>query len=250
VRRRYRKKDSPGVKFIAGVIAVGIMGIIAMYSIGFVLIIFAVYCAYKIIAKIFIAVQTRNQVYLVFDTETTGLPKTRNAPVSDLDNWPRLVQIAWVLVNNDGQELSSAEHIIKPSGFIIPVGASRIHGITTTIAKKSGKEIKPVLEEFIEALGKADVLIAHNMQFDGKVVGAELLRMGYPNYIERKKQKCTMRETKNYCKLQGRFGYKFPTLQELYVKLFGQTFSGEHSALVDVRACSKCYFELKRTGVV
>ncbi|MCX6741278.1 MAG: hypothetical protein NTY61_02675, partial [Candidatus Parcubacteria bacterium] len=38
--------------------------------------------------------------YLFFDTETTGLPKNWKAPIEDLDNWPRIVQIAWAIYKN------------------------------------------------------------------------------------------------------------------------------------------------------
>ena len=41
-------------------------------------------------------------MYLIFDTETTGLPKSWNAPITDTDNWPRCIQIAWQLHDNMG----------------------------------------------------------------------------------------------------------------------------------------------------
>ena len=44
---------------------------------------------------------------LIFDTETTGLPHNKTAPVSDVDNWPRLVQIAWQLHEPDGKLVSN-----------------------------------------------------------------------------------------------------------------------------------------------
>jgi len=34
------------------------------------------------------------------------------------------------------------------------------------------------------------------------------------------------------------------------VKLFEEAFEGAHRALVDVRACARCYFELKRRKIV
>jgi DNA polymerase III epsilon subunit-like protein len=83
-----------------------------------------------------------------------------------------------------------------------------------------------------------------------RFLGAELLRSGSPNIAEAKKRQCTMQAATDYCRLPGQYGYKWPSLQELHTKLFGQPFEGAHNALVDVRACARCYFELKRLGVM
>jgi DNA polymerase III epsilon subunit-like protein len=88
------------------------------------------------------------------------------------------------------------------------------------------------------------------MQFDEKILGAEFLRSGYPNLIESMERTCTMQAATNYCRLPGTRGYKWPTLQELHMKLFKEAFEGAHHALVDVRACARCYFELKRRKIV
>lgn len=58
-------------------------------------------------------------MYIIFDTETTGLPRDYNAPMSDVDNWPRLVQIAWQLHDAKGKLLSNHNYIIRPEGFTI-----------------------------------------------------------------------------------------------------------------------------------
>jgi len=189
-------------------------------------------------------------MYLFFDTETTGLPKRYKAPPSDLNNWPRLVQVAWLVTDNGGKEIKSAEYIIKPNGFSIPVEAADIHGITDEIANRSGVAIKPVLKEIATDIATATVLIAHNIQFDEKIIGAEFLRMGSVNHLEAKLKKCTMLASTNYCGLPGPRGNKWPQLQELYKILFRKRFPNAHSALADVRACSKCYFELRRIGVM
>ena len=85
-------------------------------------------------------------MYLIFDTETTGLPKNYNAPLSDSDNWPRMVQIAWQLHAQDGTLLENQDYIIKPEGFDIPFNASRIHGISTKMANEEGRNLQEVLE--------------------------------------------------------------------------------------------------------
>lgn len=185
-----------------------------------------------------------------FDTETTGIPRNYKAPVTDLKNWPRLVQIAWLVTDASGQELDSFETIVKPEGFKIPPDAAKIHSITTEIANEKGKFLDEVLGAFASTVAEAPILVAHNVQFDEKILGAELLRSGRPNIIERKKRLCTMQSATDYCRLPGPYGFKWPTLQQLHSKLFDEAFDGAHRALTDVRACARCYFELKRLRVM
>ena len=55
-------------------------------------------------------------MYLFFDTETTGVPKNYKAPPSDLLNWPRVVQLGWIVTDMQGRELKATNHIIRPDG--------------------------------------------------------------------------------------------------------------------------------------
>ena len=187
---------------------------------------------------------------LFFDTETTGLPANYRAPATDFDNWPRLVQVAWLLADDKGTEVESARYLIKPQGFTIPAEVTAIHGITTAMALQSGVDLKIVLAAMAPTIAKASVLVAHNMKFDEMILGAEFLRVGYPNMVEAKDRLCMMKAATAYCQLPGPCGYKWPNLQELHTKLFGKGFKGAHDALVDVRACWRCYVELRRLGVV
>ena len=68
-------------------------------------------------------------MYLIYDTETTGLPKNFSAPVSDSENWPRLVQVAWQLHNDMGELIEVKNFIVRPEGFTIPYNAEKIHGL-------------------------------------------------------------------------------------------------------------------------
>lgn len=188
-------------------------------------------------------------MYLFFDTETTGVPKNYKAPITDLDNWPRLVQVAWLITDAEGNDLKSIEYIIKPNGFSIPEAASNVHGITTDYAIQNGHDLKSVLEEMILDILEASTLVAHNIKFDEKIIGAELLRMGFENSLSKKPMKCTMESSTNFCKLPGPYGYKWPKLNELHLMLFNENFSNAHTAIADVNACAKCYFELERLGI-
>jgi len=188
--------------------------------------------------------------YLIFDTETTGLPKNWKAPISDLNNWPRLVQIAWMQCDNSGKILSSSDHIVKPRNFIIPEDAVKIHGITTEMAKNEGVALNIVLKEFSTAISRSSILIAHNMAFDEKVVGAEFLREKIDSKLFTIPKICTMEMSTNYCKISNSYGYKWPSLSELYFKLFNKDFEDAHDAVVDVGACAECFFILKKKGVI
>ena len=189
-------------------------------------------------------------MYLFFDTETTGLPINWNAPISDFSNWPRIVQIAWAHYDENGKEIKSKSYIIKPGNFFIPIESARVHGITTEIANEKGVAIKAVLNELTRALKEAEYLIAHNISFDEKIVGAEYLRKNMPNAVQFKNKICTMESSVDFCKIPGNDKYKFPKLEELYYILFKNHFSNAHDALVDVKACAKCFFELKKLGVI
>lgn len=190
-------------------------------------------------------------MYLVFDTETTGLPRDWNAPHTATANWPRLVQIAWFLLDGNHQTIEFMNRIVRPSGFTIPADASRIHGITTAIATERGWPLETVLGEFHSALKRASFVVAHNIEFDSKIVGAEYARMGWEWPFASKRQVCTMRDSTDYCRIPGGLrGNKWPTLGELYYTLFSQPLKDAHDAGVDVTACTRCFVELVNRGVV
>jgi len=188
--------------------------------------------------------------YLIFDTETTGKPRDYSAPVSDSENWPRLVQIAWLQYDSSGKQTGSHEYIIKPQGFIIPDEVVRIHGISTKRATKEGLPLGTVLNEFSEAVKQSMVLVAHNMEFDEKIVRSEFFRENIPDNLVQIKKICTMRSSTDFCRLPGYYGYKWPTLSDLYAKLFSTDFEGAHNAVADVAACANSFFELKKLGVI
>lgn len=188
-------------------------------------------------------------MYLFFDTETTGLPKSWKAPVTDLDNWPRLVQIAWLFYDANGTKVGSGEYIIKPEDFIIPNDSSMIHGITTERAQQEGVALQYALEDFKENIAKATYLVAHNISFDEKIVGAEFLRKNIANDLSAKKRICTMESSTNFCAIDGPYGYKWPKLQELHNKLFGVGFTEAHNAAADISATAACFWEMKKRGM-
>ena len=191
-----------------------------------------------------------SDLYLFFDTETTGLPKNWKAPVSDIDNWPRIVQIAWILSSKEKGRIESNDYIIKPEGYEIPEESSRVHGINTQKAHAEGIDLREVLIKFNLALQKSSCLVAHNISFDEKVLGAEFLRKGIENDFFEKNRLCTMEKSTQYCKLPGPYGYKWPTLSELHNILFGKDFEDAHNAAGDINATENCFWKLRDLGLI
>ena len=189
-------------------------------------------------------------MWLFFDSETTGIPRNFNAPATDVRNWPRMVQLAWLQMDAKGRRLQAAEHIIKPEGFTIPADVVRIHGITTARALKEGVPLNEVLKSFATVVSESKLLIAHNMDFDAKIVGAEFHRAGIEHGIERLRQFCTMKGSKDYCRLPGKYGFKWPTLAELHLHLFGTGLAESHTAAADVETCAKCFVELRKRKAI
>ena len=189
-------------------------------------------------------------MYLFFDTETTGLPISWKAPLTDLSNWPRLVQLAYLLYDENGNKISGTDYIIKPEGFTIPTDATRIHGISTERAIREGIALQTVLQDFQYLINQAEYLVAHNMSFDEKIVGAEFLRNRMQDSTSTKRKICTMQSTTNFCAIYGPYGYKYPKLSELHYKLFRTGFEEAHNAVVDINATAKCFWELRRLGKI
>jgi len=188
--------------------------------------------------------------YLFFDTETTGLPKNYNLPPSCVDNWPRLVQLAWIINDENGEEILKKDYIIKPEGFSIPEEVSKIHKITTEKAMSEGEELKKVLKVFASHIVKCDLLVGHNILFDERIVESEMIRNKIPVSFNYANIFCTMKNTTEFCRIKGQYGYKWPNLQELHQNLFNYNFEDAHNAFSDVSATSKCFWELKKLGII
>ncbi len=191
-------------------------------------------------------------MYLIFDTETTGLPKRWGAPISDTDNWPRCVQIAWQLHDAMGNLVEHQDYLVKPEGFNIPYDAERVHGISTELAEAQGVPLAEVLEKFNTALAKAKFIVGQNVGFDVNIMGCEFYRLGVNSPMASMPVLDTCTEvTAELLKLPGGRGGKFklPTLTELHEYLFNQPFAEAHNATADVEATTRCFLELIRREV-
>ena len=188
-------------------------------------------------------------MFLIFDTETTGLPKRWNAPITDSENWPRCIQVAWQLHDAHGKLIDHKDFIVRPDGFDIPFESEQIHGISTVLAHKKGVSLAQVLDAFLEALSQTQYLVGHNVGFDVNIMGAELHRLQRDTAFTLLPvlDTCT-EDSALLCQLPGGRGGKFklPTLTELHKHLFDQSFEEAHNATADVEATARAFFELLR----
>lgn len=158
---------------------------------------------------------------LIFDTETTGLPKNGDIPAENKpDNWPHAVSISWIILESDDNEIiKRRKYIIRPEGWTIPQESINIHGISELKANLSGHKLQDVLLEFITE--SYDILVAHNLKFDYNVLRNAMiwdLKWGFNPLT--KPSCCTMKLSTDICMLPGRNGtMKYPRLSELYIEV-------------------------------
>ncbi len=192
-------------------------------------------------------------MFLIFDTETTGLPKSDNAPLTDFDNWPRMVQLAWQVHDEQGRFVENHNYLVKPEGFVIPIDAKMVHGISTEYATEHGLPLSEVLDRFMQSAAQVKYLVGHNINFDLNVLGCEFLRSGRDNPLHRWPivDTCT-EKTATFCQLPGGKGgrFKLPRLNEIHRILFGEDFDSAHNACADVQATARVFLELVRRGVI
>jgi len=201
-------------------------------------------------------------LFLFFDIETNGLPKSYKASPEDLDNWPRITQLAFRLVEADinvldGKLTACQTHaefceLIKPTDWEIPKEKFWIdNGYSTEKSMEDGIDIKDALQAFIHARLAAKYAVAHNINFDAPIIRSELIRHDLSVEFTAKKI-CTMMSSTKYCGLFSDKSSKFkrPKLEELHMKLFNSNFEGAHDALADIQATERCFFELVNRNVI
>lgn len=202
-----------------------------------------------------------NEKVLFFDTETTGLPKPSLSRGDKAQ--PHTIQLAFLLAigdlnANNGAYWPLMEQccIIKmPSNVTSHPKAFEAHKIPDKVSHNHGISPNIVYPAFRCALSHASLQVAHNYDFDVQLMNIGFSRQLKDAHIimDSVPSLCTMKKTTGICKISfpsGGRGYKWPTLEELHKFLFGESFEGAHDALVDVRATARCYFELKRRGLL
>lgn len=179
---------------------------------------------------------------LIFDTETNGKANFKK-PASD-PSQPMIVQLAALLCDETGHEVSSLNTLVKTDGWDIPPEVIAVHGITKEKADTDGIALADAINEFNALVTQADVIVAHNFAFDKLIYDAAIHRLAVANIVSLKRSFCTMQATTNLCRIRSPWGYKWPKLIEAYRHLFNEGFEGAHDALADVRACARVYFRI------
>jgi DNA polymerase III epsilon subunit-like protein len=203
--------------------------------------------------------------FVIFDTETTGLlPKCEDT--SDLSLYPYIVQFSYVIYDSDmNKVIKIVDEIIKiPEDIIISEKCVSIHGITNEMCAK-GKDIVPIIKEFILDVSLSGECICHNVSFDIKVLYVEMMRnicnmclssrercnlKSDSEYLLKSKKYCTLKSGINVCniKMYNRYGkmyLKYPRLIELHKSLFNESVNGVHNSLNDVLITLRCFMKLK-----
>jgi DNA polymerase III epsilon subunit-like protein len=200
---------------------------------------------------------------LAFDTETSGLPTTRIINIDKTKEWPHIVQFSYIIYDTTSRVIVKIrDFIIKvPETVVISEESIKLHGITNEISNKVGLELTVALESFFEDMLKVDFVIGHNLSFDTNMVKIELLRLiegsedkktmykhMFYEITHFTKFRCTMQDTIDYCNIlrpskKGDMYKKFPSLTELYQKLYNTTPTNLHNALNDVLVTLICFMK-------
>jgi len=150
------------------------------------------------------------------------------------------VSISWVVLH-DNKIIKQREYIVKPENWVIPEDSIKIHGITNELASANGVSLQSVMSEFMGE--QCDMMVAHNMDFDYNVItNAIKWDLGFEFNGFNIPRKCTMKLSRNHCKLSGRFGFKVPKLKELYEFIFKRkpNESRLHGSLYDTLILAEC----------
>ena len=186
---------------------------------------------------------------IIYDTSAAGNVKNWKAPANDTFNWPRLIHLAWQVYDDDRNLASFGNKIIRPQGFDIPPEFSQRSGVQYDQAMDEGEDLKTVLKAFNEELKKVKYAVSFNLNFNRGVLLSEYIRSNMDSYLEDVESFCLMRESTYFCKIPSRTGgYKWPSLAELYAKLFKVRLKGLHQADTDVIATASSFYRLVDMG--
>ena len=184
---------------------------------------------------------------LSFDTETTGLINYK-APLTH-SSQPRIVQLGAMLFDDEEHLLGEINLLIKPAGWTIPAEAQAVHHISTEMCEKYGVPINVALGMFNTYIKLGGLIVAHNLDYDYRMISGEVARLGKEPILDAPAKFCTMKASTDIAKIpNGRGGFKWPKLQEVYRLFFGEDFADAHNAAADVKACARVFFELRRKG--
>lgn len=175
---------------------------------------------------------------LIADVETNG--KRHRQPQSWRDE-PFITQIAAKLVDGEtviGQFSSFFSRYDSEGNELFKMPKEKFFldmGYTDSFFDQVGHDRRACMQMFNQFLKRAERAVFHNARFDWPVIVAEYMRQEAT--VPTLPVICTMLTLEPVLKLPGKYGYKWPTLQESYKKLVNpEGFSGAHDAMIDVTA--------------
>lgn len=184
-------------------------------------------------------------MYLIFDCSANGKPKSYKAPLDDSFSWPRLIHLSWIVLDKDLKPIKDFDCVIKAEGFSISEEAMKMHHLQPEQFER-GDELREVLLRFDEAVRSSEFIFSHNLQYNESIVGAEYYRKTMSNPLLAADKYCIMQEGTYYCRLPGKRGYKWPSLQEMHTVCFKQGYTPGNNARADAIAAARCFIYLKR----
>lgn len=205
---------------------------------------------------------------LFFDTETNGIPANRWIPPAQHKHWPHILQIAWEMwdIQDTSAALVTKTSLLlhPPADMIWSAEAAKVHGLTLRLLRQLGVPAEQALTWFAEDAKGADQVVAHNLDFDKKVVWAAAARTGLPTLVNPNTwwpatEICSMLVTKDICRIPAqptdkcpvpKDPYKWPRLTEVWRWLWPARPlpANLHDAGADVRCLATCWSELGLRG--
>lgn len=185
-------------------------------------------------------------MFLVFDTETSGLP-VKGLPKGDPAQ-PRIVQLGAILYGADGEEIGTYRTLIEPEGWGITDQAFQVHGITIQDCQKYGIPIKVALLQFVSFIQKSKHVIAHHYNMDAAMIDRE---MSLANASDQGLKRSRLRQhdtMKTGTALMDDGLY--PSLASLHELLTGEPVTEDHDALADCRSTWRCFRELVKLKLI
>ena len=196
--------------------------------------------------------------------------------------WPSITQLSYIVYDTERPQDAKIfnKYIDLPEFVEIAEGASRVTHmyksredalrkgvdpdttpglfILSNIKQDNPEAVSNIYDALYELMGdllQCQYIVGHNVDFDKKMILAELYRLkqlsAFETILANDRFVCTMQKTINVCKItaiskKGNPYYKFPKLSETYETLFGYKPTGEalHNAIIDVIVCLRIFCKL------
>lgn len=180
---------------------------------------------------------------LLFSTETTGDPIVPYPPIQETQNWPRLIRLAWVVCNDDGQLVRgfsftiSPEHLGDEAGLLT---SSELQDLKT-----KGHPLEKIVKKFLDDYDVCQTMVAHDLGRHYGVLAAEAIRVGARAKTRIEKKLCTKTQIDEiYPDDQSK------EVADLWFALFGNQITPGFDIMVDLKFLVDIYSELKFRSIL